>query len=387
VTAEPAPPIPRHRSSAAPLALLYATLIAYASLYPFVPWRVPGVSIFAFLGLPWPRYWTGFDLATNLIGYMPLGALIFGALVRTGGGVERALQKSLALGTLLSLAMELLQNFLPNRVASNVDLGTNALGTLAGAGVGAWVHRHGLVDRWQVARDRWFVRQSAGGIALLLLWPVGMLFPLPVPLAQGQVLSKLQEGLAEWLADTTVGPWFDRWADSGGAHGALAPAGEFALIALGLLAPCLVAFSVARAGWRRLALVLLAVALGWLTTSLSTALNFGPDHLLAWNTPQALAAFGFAAALASVLSLAPRRAAAGLGLVALTALVVVVAQAPSDPFFAQSLQAWEQGRFIRFYGVARWVGWLWPYAAIAYLLARLGARDEPVPGRPPKITP
>jgi hypothetical protein len=87
-----------------------------------------------------------------------------------------------------------------------------------------------------------------------------------------------------------------------------------------------------------------------------------------------------------VLSLAPRRAAAGLGLVALTALVVVVTQAPSDPFFAQSLQAWEQGRFIRFYGVARWVGWLWPYAAIAYLLARLGARDEPAAGAPSKIT-
>jgi hypothetical protein len=191
--------------------------------------------------------------------------------VRTGGGVEPALQKSLAFGTLLSLAMELLQNFLPNRVASNVDLGTNALGTLAGAGIGAWVHRHGLVDRWQAARDRWFIRQSAGGIALLLLWPVGMLFPLPVPLAQGQVLPKLQEGLSEWLADTMVGPWFEGWADSGGPHGALAPAGEFALIALGLLAPCLVAFSVARAGWRRLSLVLFAVALGWLTTSLSTA--------------------------------------------------------------------------------------------------------------------
>jgi hypothetical protein len=44
--------------------------------------------------------------------------------------------------------------------------------------------------------------------------------------------------------------------------------------------------------------------------------------------------------------------------------VTVVAQAPSDPFFAQSLQGWEQGRFIRFYGVARWVGWRWADAAI-----------------------
>jgi hypothetical protein len=227
-----------------------------------------------------------------------------------------------------------------------------------------------------MARDRWFISRSAGGLALLLLWPVGLLFPLPVPLGQGQVLARVQEGIAILVSDTPVAPWFEAWADAEVGRTALSPGGEFALIALGLLAPCLLAFTVARPGWRRLVLVLGAAAFGCLTTTLSTALNFGPDHLLAWGTPQALAAFVFAVALAAVLSLAPPRAAAGLGLVALTALVAVVAQAPADPFFAQSLQAWEQGRFIRFYGVARWVGWLWPYMAILYLLMRLAARDE-----------
>ena len=32
---------PRHRSSTAPLALAYAALILYASLYPFDGWRWP----------------------------------------------------------------------------------------------------------------------------------------------------------------------------------------------------------------------------------------------------------------------------------------------------------------------------------------------------------
>ena len=159
----------------------------------------------------------------------------------------------------------------------------------------------------------------------------------------------------------------------------LSPGGEFALIALGLLAPCMIAFSVARPGWRRLVLVLGATALGCLATTLSTALNFGPQHLLAWSTPQALAALAFGACW-HLMSVAPGRAAAGLGLMALTALVTVVAQAPADPYFAQSLQLWEQGRFIRFHGAARWVGWLWPYAAIAYLLARLGAKEEQANG-------
>jgi hypothetical protein len=53
-----------------------------------------------------------------------------------------------------------------------------------------------------------------------------------------------------------------------------------------------------------------------------------------------------------------------------------MAQAPADPYFAQSLQAWEQGRFVRFHGLAQWVGWLWPYVAMLWLLSRLGAADE-----------
>jgi VanZ family protein len=369
--------MPRHRSSAVPLVWLYTALIVYASLYPFFPWRVPGVSPLAFMGLPWPRYWTWFDLITNLLGYIPFGGLVFGAIVRSGGRAKPALWLAFASGTGLSFAMEFTQNFLPQRVSSNVDLGTNSLGTLIGAALGYWVQSRGLVEHWQVARDRWFIRRSAGGLALLLLWPVGLLFPLPVVLGQGQILEKVQALIAALVAGTPVAPWFEGWADAELDPTALSPGGEFALIALGLLGPCMVAFTVSRPGWRRLVLVFGAAALACLTTTLSTALNFGPQHLFAWGTPQAMAALTFAALLAALLSLMPVRAAAGLGLIALTALVTVVAQVPSDPFFAQSLQAWEQGRFIRFYGVARWVGWLWPYAAIVYLLARLGARDEP----------
>ena len=56
----------------------------------------------------------------------------------------------------------------------------------------------------------------------------------------------------------------------------------------------------------------------------------------------------------------------------LVGLVILVHAAPADPYYALSLQGWEQGRFVRFHGVAQWVGWLWPYAALAWLLARLG---------------
>ena len=374
--------MPPHRSSAAPLAWLYVGLIVYASLYPFAPWSVPGVSPLAFLALPWPRWWTRFDLAINLLGYIPLGALLFGAQVRNGTGLRRALPLAVAAGAGLSLAMEFLQNFLPQRVASNVDFGVNALGTLIGAALALWIHVRGGVERWQAARDRWFFGRTSGGLALLLLWPVGLLFPLPVPLGQGQILTRLQEGVASLVEGTLAAPWFEGWADADIDRTALSSGAEFSLVALGLLAPCLVAFAVARPGWRRLVLVLGALGLGGLTTTLSTALNFSPQHMLAWSTPQTLAALAFGALLAALLSVAPRRGVEGLGLMALTALVTLVAQAPADPYYAESLQLWEQGRFIRFHGAARWVGWLWPYAAIAYLLVRMGAREEP-----PKMAP
>ena len=118
-----------------------------------------------------------------------------------------------------------------------------------------------------------------------------------------------------------------------------------------------------------------AALIGVATTTLSTALNFGPTHALAWTTQQALEALGIGTGAALLLSVVPRRVAAGFGLIALTALVMLVAQAPADSYFAQSLQGWEQGRFIRFHGAAQWVGWCWPYAALIYLLVRLAARD------------
>jgi hypothetical protein len=75
--------------------------------------------------------------------------------------------------------------------------------------------------------------------------------------------------------------------------------------------------------------------------------------------------------LAGLGCMVPSHVAATLGLMALTALAVLVAQVDSDPYFALSLQAWEQGRFIRFNGLAQWIGWLWPYATLAWLFTRL----------------
>ena len=367
--------MPRHRSSAVPLAWLYGGLIVYASLYPFTGWRVPGTSPLAFLTAPWWHWWTGFDVVSNLLGYLPLGALVFGAQVRGGASVPRSALLGVLAGALLSLAMETTQNFLPNRVASNVDLGLNIAGSALGAALGALVHRLGAIERWQAARDHWFIQHSAGGLALLLLWPLGLLLPTAVPFGLGQVLARLRDQLIGLLEGTAAQAWTEGLRTAGPAA-PIGPAGELSLTILGLLAPCLVAFTVAQPGWRRVVLVLGAVALGCAATTLSIALSFGPDHALAWVTPLGMQAIAIGTIAATLLSLVPRRVAAGFGLMVLTAMLMLVARAPSDPYQVWSLQAWEQGRFIRFHGAVQWVGWAWPYAALAYLLARISARDE-----------
>ncbi len=374
----PAAP-PRHRSSAVPLAWLYAALIVYASLYPFEGWRNPAVGPLDFLATGWPRYWTGFDVVSNLLGYLPLGILVCVARVRSGHPPFAAAWPALVAGALLALTMEVLQNYLPRRVPSTLDLGLNIAGAGLGAALGAVLHLSGGIAQWQKARERWFVSRSAGGLALLVLWPVALLFPTSVPFGLGHILERAQPLVTSVLEGTSGEDWAARWlpggADSGQAAATLSPATQLAITVLGLLAPCLVAFTIAVRGWRRGTLVVGAVAIGAATTTLSTALNFGPGHALAWTTPQALQALGVGSVAAALLSLVPRRVAAGVGLIALTALVMLVAQAPADPYFAQSLQGWEQGRFVHFHGAAQWVGWAWPYVALVYLLVRLAARE------------
>ena len=370
----------RHRSTALPLALAFAALVVYASLYPFSGWRwPPAQSGLSLLQLPWPRWRDVFDEVSNLVGYMPLGALLFGAVLRSGGGIRAALTTAVLCSAGLSFAVEVAQNFLPARVPSLKDCAFNVGGALIGALLGTLLHALGWVGRWHALRERWFARRSAGALVLLVLWPLGLLFPAPVPLGLGQVWGELRT-LAEaavagtpWATD--IAAWFGD-VDKGGAPPALSRGREFLTIALGLAAPCLVAFATTRAGWHRLALLAGASLLALAVSTLSTALNFGPAHALAWWSPGTAWALATGVVLALTAVGAGPRLAAALGLAALTALVVLIAQAPADPYYAASLRGWEQGQFIRFHGLAQWIGWLWPYAAMVWLLTRLARRGD-----------
>lgn len=371
-------PAPGHRSSAVPLAAAWVALIVYASWFPFSGWRwPPGTTAWELAQLAWPRYFIPFDIVSNLGAYAPLGLLGCLAGLRQGVAWSLALAAAVTGGAALSYAMEVGQHLLPQRVPSLLDWALNAAGTLGGALLALAVQALGLLARWQRARERWLERGNGGALALLVLWPVALLFPAPLPLGLGQVGEVLRAAASAALADV---PWAEpaalwlQWAAEPGPG--LSPLGEGLAVALGLLSPCLLAFAAARPGWRRAGLALGALAMAAGATTLSTVLNFGPDHALAWRTPTTVAALGLGLVLALAALWLPSRLAGALGLVALTGLVVLVHQAPTDPYFADSLQGWEQGRFVRFHGLAQWVGWLWPYAAMAWLLARVGRADH-----------
>ena len=304
---------------------------------------------------------------------MPLGGLLTVAARRSGWSVQASLALALPAGVALSYGCELLQQFVPGRVPSLNDLLMNSLGNAAGTLLALVVHRVGWVDRWQRFRNRWFAGDAAFALLLLTLWPVGLLFPSPVPLGLGQIGERLREALAEilenvaWAQDLQV-----LVAAPSPELSPLGPLAQVLIVALGLLAPIFVAYSVVAPGWRRLTMAVGALLLGCAGMALSTLLNFGPRHALAWASPLTAIGMGLGALAALFCMPLGRRMVAALGLMCLTGLVVGVAYAPANPYFAQSLQAWEAGRFVRFHGLAQWVGWLWPYAATAWLLSRMG---------------
>ena len=359
------------KTSAWPLALIYVCLIEYASLYPFTEWRDQGIVPWAFLWAPLPKYWTIFDVVSNVLGYVPAGFLLALTAWRTGRG-RYAIWLATLVCAVLSLVMETLQSYLPMRVPSNVDFVLNLIGGWSGAVVASGLERLGAIDHWSRIRARWFVADARGALVLLALWPVALLFPAAVPLGLGQVLERLELVLAQMLEDT---PFLDWLPVREMELQPLVPGAEFVCVLLGAVIPCLVGYCVIRSRVRRAVFVVLAILVGMATTGLSAALSYGPQHAWDWINRPVLAGLSMAPVLAVVLLNVPRRVSAALALLGMGVYLSLLNQAPPDPYFSQTLQTWEQGRFIRFHGLAQWLGWLWPYAALVYLLSQIWGQD------------
>lgn len=155
---------PRHHV-ALYAALINAVIIAFLSLYPFSGWSYSGRPLLEFLSYPLPYYSRIFDNAANVLIYIPYGFSL--ALLLHPRWLSFVL--AIVLAALTSFSMEFLQELLPSRIASNLDILCNIGGALIGAAlaVSSWFRRywHGL---WQWRRQH-FVIDSAADYGLLVM--------------------------------------------------------------------------------------------------------------------------------------------------------------------------------------------------------------------------
>jgi VanZ family protein len=339
------------RRSVLPLYLagVYTLLAIYGSLHPFAGWRDSGVEPFAFLASGWPRYVTGFDLVANTLAYLPLGFL-WATVLSTRLG-RAAFPLAALLGIALSLAIEVVQNYLPSRVPSNLDFACNAVGALCGAAAGLRWGVHlldgGRLHRW---RERRFLHGHHGDVGLLLvgLWLLTQLNPETFLFGSGNLRGLI--GLPAPLPFAAE------------RFGAL----ETATVAAQTFAIALIGTRLAANHPQLLPPVLILAALA--VKSFALLVLMQGVQGLAWATPGSLTGMALGIALwASFVSASvpARQAAAALALMLATVLANLM---PDNPYLEDTLRVWQQGHFLNFNGLTRLATALWPFLALPWLM-------------------
>jgi VanZ family protein len=361
-----APVAPRGSPVARAALLTYLLLIVYASWYPFSGWRSTGLSPLTFLNLTPQQYYTRFDVMVNIVGYAPFGALLVLAMYPAVRGVWAVLLATLG-GILVAGAMETVQNYLPSRVPSNLDLLTNAVGCLAGAVLGALWARS-LLDQSRLyrLRRRWFAPHASQGLVLLALWPLAQIYPQGYLFGHGQVLPIISDWLSEWL-DTNIDlaallrPGLAMSAEQYWLS-------ETIITACGMTGAALTLLCLMRRGAPRFTLVLLMLLAALLVKTLATSLLFTPENAFVWITPGAEGGFLIGLIMLAGLAWAPQVAQRRLAVVTLLLSLAVVNTIPVNPYFVSTLQGWVQGKFLNFNGAAQFLSLLWPFFALWFLL-------------------
>jgi VanZ family protein len=361
-----APAAPRASPVARAALLAYLLLIVYASWFPFTGWRSSGLSPFTFLNLTPPQYYTRFDVMVNVVGYVPLGVLLVFALYPAVRGILAVLLATVA-GIVVSGAMEAVQNYLPSRVPSNLDLLTNSAGCFIGAILGALWARS-LLDQSRLyrLRRRWFAPHASQGLVLLALWPLAQIYPQGYLFGHGQVLPIISEWLSEWL-DTNIDlvallrPGLTMTVEQYWLS-------ETIITACGMTGAALTLLCLTRRSAPRFAIMLSMLAISLLVKTLASSLLFTPDNAFVWITPGAEGGFLIGLIMLSGLAFAPQVAQRRLAVVTLLLSLIVVNTIPVNPYFVSTLQGWVQGKFLNFNGAAQFLSLLWPFFALWFLL-------------------
>lgn len=351
------------------LALAYILLIIYASLHPFTGWRDSGQPWLAFLQQPWPRYWTRFDLTINILAYLPLGLVLgLSRLLPLPEKYEpqrfpRHILPILVvlgltlLGASLSLCLEVIQNGLPSRVPSHLDLACNSLGTL----LGAWYAvRHGQNFFNRLARfQHRLLKPTPGaerGLLVLGLWLLALLSPEILPLGLGDVRSFLGMTPIEYAPER-----FQK---------VVLALVTCQTVAVGLMVRALLAERVAQGP---VLLLFFGMALG--LRSLAQAIQFGPGSAFDWINPGVGLGWLLGLQCLALTLMWPNWVQAALAAVLLMMATVLANLAPENPYHAMALWPWQQGQWLNFNGLTRLIALLWPFLALPWLLSQAGVRE------------
>lgn len=355
----------QHGSTFARVGLLvYTLLIVYASWYPF-SWHSSGLSPLAYLSVPLPHYWTIFDLLTNVVAYVPVGVLAVFALYPCIRNAP-ALLAAVLFGVLLSGGMEAVQTYLPSRVPSNLDLLTNAGGSLLGALIGVFATPMFLQQsRLLALRRQWFSHEGGRGLIVLALWPLAQIYPQGYLFGHGQIMPILSDLLSDWLSTS-----IDLIALLRGGAELTAKQywlSEAVITTCGLTGAVMTLLCMLRARAPKGALVFALIATALIVKSLATALLFSPANAFAWLTPGAQGGLLLGMVMLTGLVFAPPRAQRHVAALTLAMSLVAVNIVPANPYFTATLQSWVQGKFLNFNGAAQFLSLIWPLIALWFL--------------------
>lgn len=352
----------RHSPLVSYLAVGYTLLVAYASLYPFRTWRSPTDGALSFLLAPWPRYYTFFDLLVNVVAYVPLGFLFALAAMSRLAPRWAALAAMLA-GTALSLAVEVVQGFILERVSSNLDLLSNGLGAMLGALLALATGR-----RWVLSGNLYRLRQHLFlpgaavdlGFIVLLLWLFTQLNPAVWLFGNGDLRDLVQPA-----ANLDFSPATYRWIETG-------------VTSFNLAGICLLTLALARPGHTLAGPLLVLVGAALALKSVAALTLFNPGDAALWLTPGSM--LGIPAGLLVYLALSklPRWGVSVCAAALILAGATLLNAAPENPYIQASIQIWRYGHFLSFNGVTQFVSRIWPLVAFAYLvwLMRVGLHPD-----------
>ncbi|QLI81026.1 VanZ family protein [Chitinibacter fontanus] len=327
-------------------------LVLIVSLFPFSNWRFTGEPVFAFFSYPFPYYMTVFDNAVNVLAYIPLG---LGLVLMFRNRWLAAIFAVIGCA-LISSSIEFTQQFLPGRIASNVDILSNTTGGAIGVMIGLVLRSRRWMQRWFIFRHELLApgRMMEWGLVWLVLWFVAQLDPTQPFLGVVVEARGLPQPFVTPIADAGL---FLRVLESSGMMLNLAGVGLFVsvLLAYGRDIP------------RAIALVL---SLALLLKMTFAGMLLKPEQFFAWLNLNIVLGGLCGALLLAISWKLQRRYRAFLGVVCLSLATVISLVWPLSPQLVATLPLfkWQYGHLLHFSGLAQIVGDIWPFGAILLLL-------------------